>query len=283
MNSEPPWPLPPSMRRIVQLLALFPTCQSCDCSWARNGANCGASDGSACWITCCGSGGAHGGAAAANSLRTKVQTVGITFEGKGGKLLANGKEYKLKGVNWWGMEHGQQHAPYGLDVHSVDWYMTFLVENGFNAVRFFFTHESVFDSWNKVKLHQPGFGPDRTDYHHVDHAKYLVGLTSLQMMKRLTEDMAKHGILVMLACHRIRPTLYPGAVGSGLWYEYNAVRGENFTVWKVKESWTKLSEALCGQWNVRTSPRVTPCCPPSLWSLTWHAHAHTGIRGRPAE
>ena len=54
---------------------------------------------------------------------------------------------------------------------------------------------------------------------------------------------AKRGILIMVACHRVKHDAWPGA---GLWYD-DAL---GFSEAKVMESWALMASALCAQWNV---------------------------------
>ena len=60
----------------------------------------------------------------------------------GSKLYANGERLHIKGVNWFGSE-GRSGPPLGLDKHNIAWYMKFLRDNGFNAIRFLFNHENM--------------------------------------------------------------------------------------------------------------------------------------------
>ena len=68
----------------------------------------------------------------------------LQFEARDGKLLANGKEFRIKGINWFGSESGPW-PPFGLDHNSIDFYLKFLADNGFNAVRLLFNHQSVLE------------------------------------------------------------------------------------------------------------------------------------------
>ena len=52
---------------------------------------------------------------------------------------------------------------------------------------------------------------------------------------------ARSNILVVIAAHRLTPNGWPG---NGLWYSDEVPES------RVKESWTKLAEELCGDWNV---------------------------------
>ena len=57
-----------------------------------------------------------------------------------GKLYANGLPLHIKGVNWFGSEN-RDGAPLGLHVHDLEYYMDFLLEHKFNALRLLFNHE----------------------------------------------------------------------------------------------------------------------------------------------
>lgn len=63
----------------------------------------------------------------------------------------------------------------------------------------------------------------------------------IDMFVVLAREAAKRGILVMIGCHRITHDAWPG---DGLWY------GSYIGVPRVLESWTALTRALCGEWNV---------------------------------
>ena len=161
----------------------------------------------------------------------------INFVAEGGFLWANGARFYIKGINWFGSE-GRDGAgpPLGLDKHDIAWYMRFLTDNGFNAIRFLFNHETI--------LSDPTLDPP-------DEAKYgvgapwespeLAGYSYVDMFVKLAEVAAEHGILVMLTCHRLRPSAWPG---NGKWFD------RVITEERVKESWNKLASRLCAQWNV---------------------------------
>lgn len=161
----------------------------------------------------------------------------INFVAEGGFLWANGARFYIKGINWFGSE-GRDGAgpPLGLDKHDIAWYMRFLTDNGFNAIRFLFNHETI--------LSDPTLDPP-------DEAKYgvgapwespeLEGYSYVDMFVKLAEVAAEHGILVMLTCHRLRPSAWPG---DGKWFD------SVITEERVKESWDKLADRLCAQWNV---------------------------------
>ena len=107
-------------------------------------------------------------------------------------------------------------------------YMQFLVDKGFNAIRFPFNHQSMLSA-EPIEL--PG----------TLKAKTLRGLTYPQMFLRLAQHAAKHGILVMLTCHRTTPGAWPG---DGLWYDKDISEED------VLDSWDIVADELCAQWNV---------------------------------
>ena len=159
----------------------------------------------------------------------------LTIYGHEGVLYANGEPLSLKGVNWFGSEN-RMGPPLGLDKHDIGWYMTFLRDNGFNAIRLLFNHEGILTN---ATLEPP------------DEAKYGAGAPweapelqeygYLEMFARLAEVAAEHGILILMACHRLRPDAWPG---DGLWYD------EALTEARVLESWGRIAARLCGQWNI---------------------------------
>ena len=160
----------------------------------------------------------------------------LNFEGRGGKLYGDGRVFKVKGINWYGTEHKLDHPPFGLDRHSMDWYFGLLAENGFNAVRFMFNHEAVL---------KDATVPAKCSYctKVVDHLRQepsLAGVSYTTMFLRLAEAAAKHGLLVMLVCHRITTDAGWGAK----WYT------KEWPLARVKSSWDRVAQVLCGQWNV---------------------------------
>ncbi|KAL1510621.1 hypothetical protein AB1Y20_006922 [Prymnesium parvum] len=151
----------------------------------------------------------------------------LVFEGRDGLLYANGKQFHVKGVNWFGSE-AFNGPPGGLDQHSVDWYLDFLQRHEFNAIRVLFNHDNVL----------------KDDIVEAPHGAQLFFQTRyIAMFAKLAAEAAKRGILIMIACHRIRGDAWPGA---GLWYDPSL----GFSEEVVKQSWGKLAAVLCEHWNV---------------------------------
>ena len=151
----------------------------------------------------------------------------IDFESHDGRVHANGQPFSIKGVNWFGSE-SHPGAPGGLHINSVDWYLEFLSQNGFNALRLPFNHQSM--------LHNDPILLTGTN-----KARELRGLTYSEMFLAIAQKAAKYGILVMMTCHRTTPTAWPG---EGLWHD------SHISEQQALDSWSSVADALCGQWNV---------------------------------
>ena len=62
----------------------------------------------------------------------------------------------------------------------------------------------------------------------------------LDMFLKIAQIAADHGILIMMAAHRLRPNAWPGL---GLWYD--GLLSEQ----RVLASWDRLADKLCSQWK----------------------------------
>ena len=138
----------------------------------------------------------------------------IRFTTSNGVILANGAPFHIKGVNVVGTE-GRAGPPLGLDKHPFEWYCKFLRRHGFNAIRLLFNHELI--------LRRATLDPPNTAWcaeHGVAvcawEAPELEGSTYIDMFAHLAEVAARHGMLVLMACHRLTPSAWPG---HGLWYD----------------------------------------------------------------
>ena len=172
----------------------------------------------------------------------------ITFRGQGGLIYANGQKFAIKGANWFGSE--DRNGPMqGLDEHSITFYLAFLRQHGFNAVRLLFNHESVLSNAKMYTRKVP------KQYHKFDHAPELEGLTYVEMFAEIASQAAEYGLLVLIACHRTTPSAWPG---QGKWYD------GKITEARVLQSWTKLAGTLCGHWNVFAADIQN-----EPWSASW--------------
>ena len=67
------------------------------------------------------------------------------------------------------------------------------------------------------------------------------GVSYVEMLKQVAVAAAKQDMLIVLAAGRLTPTSWPG---EGLWYSREIPESV------LLQQWTKLADALCGQWNV---------------------------------
>jgi len=133
----------------------------------------------------------------------------------------------VKGINWFGSE-GRTGAPSGLNKNPIEWYIDLLAENGFNAIRLLFNHDSVLKN-DLIETADVRFAPE------------LYGLNYLEMFAELADCAARRGLLVMMACHRLNPKAWPG---DGKWFD------GTITEARVLQSWDKVAHMLCSRWNV---------------------------------
>ena len=196
----------------------------------------------------------------------------IDFAGRDGKLTANGLPFKLKGINWFGMENINGRAPFGLHARSLRSYMKFLSDNGFNSVRLFFNHESILQN-RRIPASIGGYG--YTDAHHVLEAPELIGETQVGMVRRIAEAAAEYHILLMPVAIKGHPKTRRDRAPAGLWYEPGTSFSTSFGMTErtacgmhshlaacagryepgmsehdVMRAWEKLAAGLCRQWNV---------------------------------
>mmetsp|Transcript_47437 Transcript_47437/g.76100 ORF Transcript_47437/g.76100 Transcript_47437/m.76100 type:complete len:594 (+) Transcript_47437:78-1859(+) len=69
-----------------------------------------------------------------------VDKSAIEWRSYNNQIMLNGYRFNMKGLSWFGFETGNYNL-YGLDVHSVDWYFQWMVDNGFNAMRLPFSQD----------------------------------------------------------------------------------------------------------------------------------------------
>ena len=151
----------------------------------------------------------------------------LDFIGRDGKLYANTIQFNIKGCNWFGSE-AYNGPPNGLDEHSIEWYLDFLKKHDFNAIRLLFNHEHVLKD-DIVETPQ--------------RERLLFQTRYVRMFAVIAREAAKRGILVLIACHRITHTAWPGA---GLWYD----SALGFSEARVLQSWDALASQLCDSWNI---------------------------------
>lgn len=118
----------------------------------------------------------------------------------GNKIFnAEGKEVRITGINWFGMETGT-FAPHGLWSRSWQSLLDQVATLGYNTIRLPYSNEML----------EPGRMPLGIDY---DLNPDLDGLTSLEVLDKVVEGASERGIKIILDRHR------PDSNGqSDLWY-----------------------------------------------------------------
>ena len=162
------------------------------------------------------------------------------YGARDGKLHANGQVFHIKGINWYGTE-GKQMMLEGLHVKPIDRLFDFLVEHEFNAMRLLFNMQDWRDD-----------PPVPEDHFSAALNPELVGLSYRQMLLQVTRIAAKRGILVLLACHRLRRFYSDGIHAEwptgwdGWWFDNKANLGMD----RVESLWGEMARLFCGEWNV---------------------------------
>lgn len=177
------------------------------------------------------------------SQRETLYTAGgpFDFHGRGdGKLYANDKEFHIKGINWYGTE-GKQLMLEGLNMRPLGKILDFLTEHKFNAMRLLFNMQDWRDDTAIPQDHFSAYlNPE------------FVGLRYRAMLLQVTRAAAQKGIMVMLACHRLRRFYSDGIHAEwpsgwdGWWFDNKA----GLPVQRVSELWTNIARYYCREWNV---------------------------------
>ena len=149
------------------------------------------------------------------------------FTAIGSSIRMGGTAIKLKGVSWFGAE-GIGHVPDGLWANTLDFYLEFLMENDFNALRLPLALDTVMANPTPTKkMLQAESG--------------LWELNYLDILERVVDAAAKRGILVLLDLHRLEAARWPH---DGLWYK------PGVTLKTLKDAWDRLQARFCQRWNV---------------------------------
>eukprot|EP00965_Chrysotila_dentata_P107571 3554081-Pleurochrysis_carterae.AAC.2 len=146
----------------------------------------------------------------------------------GPHVRMGGRPFQIKGASWFGAE-GSGGAPDGLWVHNIDYYVGFLAQHGFNAIRLPFAMD------NAMRNRAPQAGMTRA-------APELNRLPTLDILERVVDAAAEHGIVVLLDLHRVNSARWPDA---GLWYGQGGLSLE-----KLMECWDVMQARFCNRWNV---------------------------------
>lgn len=98
---------------------------------------------------------------------------------KDGSLWSGNQRLHIKGTSWFGFETPDA-CVHGLWAHTIDWFLDFLQEHGFNAVRVPFSM-------------QLALNPDTTRPSTINTSinRDLMGLSSIQVMDRVVDKVCR--------------------------------------------------------------------------------------------
>ena len=129
----------------------------------------------------------------------------------------------------------------GLNERPLDKLLDFLVENQFNAMRLLFNMQDWRDD-TKIP----------SDHFSAILNPEMVGLRYRAMLLQVTRAAKQKGIMVMLACHRLRRFYSDGIHAEwpsgwdGWWFDNKA----GLSMPRVEQLWTEISRYYCQEWNV---------------------------------
>ena len=172
----------------------------------------------------------------------------LLFGSFAGLLVANGRPFSFKGITWPGAETDGR-LPYGLALRSMDFYLDFLREERFNAIRLPIAHQSVLDD-APVSFGEfdPRLNPqllfDDVDVETInpDSIDRDGGVSYQDALLAIARSAASRHLLVVISAHRLKAN-HPNY---GLWYNNTLGVSEE----SAGRSWDLLAAKLCGQWNV---------------------------------
>lgn len=123
-------------------------------------------------------------------VKSVSNAIKAPLHAKGGKIVdANGREVKLTGVNWFGMETAT-YAPHGLWMRNWKDMLDEMKKAGFNTIRLPFANEML--------------RPESKIKEGIDYTKNpdLKGLYGLKLMDKIVTGATDRGLMVILDRHR---------------------------------------------------------------------------------
>jgi endoglucanase len=144
---------------------------------------------------------------------------------------ANGDDFILKGVNWWGANGSQYpysadhskgtdtHAmPFGIHVQHIDTIVRAIKNAGFNTVRLPFSNEMLHD---KTPTEATWVGPNTT----------LIGRTPFEVFDTIVQKLTNAGIFVLLNNHSTTTHWCCNYDFNGLWFGKNPYYSQTSEQW----------------------------------------------------
>jgi endoglucanase len=181
-------------------------------------------------------------AAQAEPTQQTAPQLGVApFHARGGKIVdASGREVRITGVNWFGLETGT-FAPHGLWARALGDMLDQVVALGFNTIRLPFSNQ----------LLDPASRPNGIDF---QKNPSLSGLSGLQIMDVVISEAGQRSLKVILDRHR------PTADGqSELWYTDHVSEAKWIQDWVMLANRYYGNPAVIGA-DLHNEPRG-----PSTW------------------
>jgi hypothetical protein len=129
----------------------------------------------------------------------------------------------------------------GLELRPLGTLLDFLAANQFNAMRLLFNMQDWRDD--------PPLPPD--NFSPVINPE-LVGMTYRGFLRHVTREAGRRGMLILLACHRLRRSYSDGIHAEwptgwdGWWFDDKA----GLPMAKVEYLWGEMAHLFCNEWNV---------------------------------
>ena len=138
----------------------------------------------------------------------------------------NNETFNLKGINWFGFE--TEGVPSGLWINNLDFYLDFLKENNFNAIRLPFSVDNIINGDTYLT----------PDYSY-QNPFYDGTVTILESLEFVIDTCAQKGLLVMLNQHRLNNDEIS-----------KCYTDEDHNLDVIKESWTILVDRFAHKSNL---------------------------------
>lgn len=178
----------------------------------------------------------------------------IEFSAEGGKILLNGKNFKIKGANWFGFET-ELNAPFGLYKVTQDSVLHLLVQHGFNALRLPLAAGSVLDPLDHLVPNEGTVGGGSNP--HLNISSYL------DLVETFVNKTASWGVFTLLDIHRLRSNK------DNTPYPFDDIT----TFDDLKAAWSILAERFCSSWSIMGADLLN-----EPWGVTWGDDSATDWR-----
>ena len=162
------------------------------------------------------------------------------------KVAFDNRPIDLRGASWFGAE-GPGRTPDGLWMHNASFYIRFLSEHGFNAVRLPLALDNIASN---IGPHMSMIAAEPSWF----------GLSYLDVLSHVIELAADHGLLVLLDLHRLQSAKWPD---DGVWH---TTPGQSLK--DMKDVWDTLQSRFCSSWNVLGADLLN-----EPHGATWHQWA----------